>query len=74
MISYKNKNIYLNIVSCRITMEEALLSPCLAHSHGTSNQLFGILLQTILATQCAISPPEKWPKDYGPTALEKGIH
>lgn len=51
-----------------------LLSPeCAATSVGPANQLFGLLIQTILAAQCAISPKEMWPKDYGPTALEKGI-
>lgn len=51
-----------------------LLNPeCAATSVGPANQLFGLLVQTILAAQCAISPKEMWPKDYGPTALEKGI-
>lgn len=51
---------------------EALTSQCATQSVGPANQLFGILIQTLLAAQCSISPPEMWPKDYGPTAIEKG--
>lgn len=51
---------------------EALTSQCATQSVGPANQLFGLLIQTILAAQCNISPPEMWPKDYGPTAIEKG--
>lgn len=46
---------------------------CAAQSVGPANQLFGLLVQTILAAQCAISPPDMWPKDYGPTALQRGL-
>lgn len=46
---------------------------CAAQSVGAANGLFGLLLQTILAAQCAISPQDKWPKDYGPTIMEKGL-
>lgn len=51
---------------------DALNSQCAAQSIGPANQLFGALIQTILAAQCAISPPDMWPKDYGPTALQQG--
>lgn len=52
-----------------------VLNPaCAAQSVGPANQLFGLLVQTILAAQCAISPKDMWPKDYGPTALEQGLH
>lgn len=51
---------------------DALTSQCATQSVGPANQLFGILIQTLLAAQCSISPPEMWPKDYGPTAIEKG--
>lgn len=51
---------------------EALTAQCAAHSIGPANQLFTLLLQTILTAQCSISPPEKWPADYGSTAIEKG--
>lgn len=49
-----------------------LPAQCAAQSVGVTNNLFGLLLQTLMAAQCAISPADKWPKDYGPTALEKG--
>lgn len=45
---------------------------CAANSVGAANGMFGLLFQTLLAAHCAISPPEKWPKDYGPTALKDG--
>lgn len=52
-----------------------ILNPeCAAQSVGPANQLFGLLIQTILAAQCAISPKDMWPKDYGPTAVEQGDH
>lgn len=51
---------------------EFLPETCAAQSVGAANGLFGLLFQTLLAAHCAISPPEKWPKDYGPTALKDG--
>lgn len=48
------------------------LTQCANHSVGPANQLFGLLIQTLLAAQCSISPPDMWPKDFGPTAIEKG--
>lgn len=49
------------------------LSPsCVGQSIGPANQLFGTLVQTILAAHCAISPPELWPKDHGPHVLQNG--
>lgn len=38
-----------------------------------SDVLFSILSDTLLDAQAAISPASKWPKDYGPTALQKGL-
>lgn len=52
---------------------ESLSAQCAAHSLGPANQLFTLLLQTILSAKCSISPPEKWPTDYGLTAIEKGM-
>lgn len=52
------------------TMEA--LAQCSNHSVGPANQLFGLLIQTLLAAQCSISPPDMWPKDFGPTAIENG--
>lgn len=47
-------------------------SQCASQSIGPANELFGALIQTILSVQCAISPPELWPKDFGPTAMQQG--
>lgn len=44
---------------------DSLATQCAAQSIGPANQLFGLLIQTILAAQCAISPPTLWPEDYG---------
>lgn len=40
-------------------------SNCSSLSAGPVNQLFSVLMQTLLTAQCAISPA--WPEDYGPT-------
>ncbi|XP_055698390.1 glucose dehydrogenase [FAD, quinone]-like [Phlebotomus papatasi] len=47
-----------------------LTVPCTAHSAGPANQLIGLLINTLLTAQCALSPPEMWPQDYAPTVLE----
>lgn len=47
---------------------------CSNHSIGPANELFSLLIQTLLTAQCSISPPDIWPKDYGPSLLEKGIY
>lgn len=46
---------------------------CAAQSVGVSNNLLGLLFQTLIAAQCGISPADKWPMDYGKTAWEKGL-
>lgn len=51
---------------------EFLPEACAASSVGAANGLFGILVSTLMAAHCALSPPDRWPKDYGPTAIEKG--
>ena len=51
---------------------EFLPEACAAQSVGAGNNLFGTLLQTLLAAYCALTPADRFPKDYGPTALEKG--
>lgn len=53
-------------------MEFNLSPECAAHSVGPANQLFGLLIQTLLAAQCNISPPDMWPTDYGETILQTG--
>lgn len=62
--------IYLKI-TCRLTMS-FVSSECAAQSIGPANQLFGLLIQTIITAQCAISSPDQWPKDYAQQALESG--
>lgn len=51
----------------------ACTSNCPSQSVGAVNQLFGLLVQTVLTSQCAISPNSMWPKDYGPTAIQNGL-
>lgn len=54
---------------------DPIISPCNGGISvgGASTQLFQMLLQTIIQAQCSISPPDLWPKDFGPTVIEKGI-
>ncbi|GAB0089495.1 hypothetical protein DMENIID0001_040490 [Sergentomyia squamirostris] len=52
---------------------DSFTSPCANCSVGTTNQLIGLLFQAILTAQCNISPPELWPKDYGPRVLKRGF-
>ncbi|XP_055698392.1 glucose dehydrogenase [FAD, quinone]-like [Phlebotomus papatasi] len=52
---------------------DPLTIPCASQSAGPVHQLLGVLINTLISAQCAISPPEAWPKDYGPTVLEKGF-
>lgn len=53
-------------------MSEFFTPECAARSFGPANQLFGLLIQTIVASQCTISPNSMWPKDYGDTLSSKG--
>lgn len=52
---------------------DGLATQCAAQSVGAANQLFGLLIQTILAAQCSISPPELWPEDYGEKLSATGV-
>lgn len=54
-------------------MDLSAISQCASHSIGPANQLFGLLIQAILATQCSISPPNLWPEDYGEKFVEKSM-
>lgn len=45
---------------------------CAARSVGTANQLFSNLIQTLIAVQCGLSPPELWPQNYAQTTSFKG--
>ena len=51
---------------------ESLLGQCASQSIGTSNHLFSVLIQTLIAAQCGIVPQDMWPADYGPTAMKSG--
>lgn len=70
--------IYLNCWCAQlINQKDSSIMPyvsnqCAAQSLGPANELFGALVQTILSVQCAISPPELWPKDFGPSAMQNG--
>lgn len=55
-----------------ISTMQAPINSCSISSFGSSNFLFSGVLQTILAAQCAISPPSFWPSDYGDVILNKG--
>lgn len=46
---------------------------CSYQSVGPVNQVFGLLVQTLLASQCSISPDYKWPPDFGPAAEKYGL-
>lgn len=47
--------------------------PQCGRSTGVENQLYQSLMQTMETSECSISPPEYWPRDYGETALNEGI-
>lgn len=52
---------------------DGLATQCAAQSVGPVNQLFGLLIQAILAMQCSISPPTYWPEDYGGKLSVNGV-
>ncbi|GAB0093741.1 hypothetical protein DMENIID0001_089150 [Sergentomyia squamirostris] len=54
--------------------------PCAAQSTGIVNQfrrlpskVITLLFNSLLASQCSLSPPEMWPEDYGDIAVERGF-
>lgn len=47
-------------------------SQCASQSIGPANQLFALLIQTIISAKCAISPPDMWPQDYAAQAFANG--
>ena len=51
-----------------------MLSKCGALSTGASTNMFGLLVQTLIAAHCALSPPDMWPKDIAPDALQNGLY
>lgn len=46
---------------------------CAAQSIGPVNQLFGLLIQTLLSAQCSLSPSNLWPEDYGEKFSNEGM-
>lgn len=46
---------------------------CSGQSIGPANQLFALLIQSILTTKCSISPPDLWPADYAEQAIQNGL-
>lgn len=52
--------------------QSALLLQCSVQSVGTGAQLFLSLIQMLIVSQCAISPEQMWPRDYGKTAVKEG--
>lgn len=49
------------------------LIQCPSQSAGAVTYLLGTLIQTLLVNQCAVSPNDKWPKDYGYDALNGNL-
>ncbi|GAB0095741.1 hypothetical protein DMENIID0001_111590 [Sergentomyia squamirostris] len=50
-------------------------SPCVTQltGPGSVNQYMGLLINSLLLSQCSISPPEMWPEDYGDIAIQEGF-
>jgi choline dehydrogenase len=44
---------------------------CSAHSVGPVNSYVNLLLTSVVSAQCGLSPPNFWPKDYAPAALNQ---
>ncbi|GAB0096462.1 hypothetical protein DMENIID0001_119830 [Sergentomyia squamirostris] len=54
---------------------ECISSPCATQitGPGSVNQYMALLLNSLLVSQCSISPPELWPNDYGDIAIQDGF-
>lgn len=52
---------------------DSAVTECASQSVGPVNQLFGLLIKTILAAQCSITPPNLWPEDYGEKFIENSM-
>lgn len=52
---------------------DSAITQCASQSAGPANQLFGLLIKTILAAQCSISAPDLWPEDYGEKFIETSL-
>lgn len=52
---------------------DALANQCANQSAGLVNQFYGLLINTLLLSQCSISPENMWPNDYGQVAIKQGF-
>ncbi|XP_059614866.1 glucose dehydrogenase [FAD, quinone]-like [Phlebotomus argentipes] len=52
---------------------EQLISTCPNLSTGSANQFLSLLIKYLAISQCSLSSPELWPRDYGEIALKKGF-
>lgn len=48
-----------------------LYQQCASYSTGSANAFLGIVLQTVLVSQCGLNPDQFWPNDFGPSALKQ---
>ncbi|XP_059619952.1 glucose dehydrogenase [FAD, quinone]-like [Phlebotomus argentipes] len=48
-------------------------SPCMGQSTGAVNQYISLLFNYLTISQCSLSSPETWPRDYGDIAIRKGF-
>ncbi|XP_059615650.1 glucose dehydrogenase [FAD, quinone]-like [Phlebotomus argentipes] len=52
---------------------DCFTSPCASLSTGAANTYLSLLMNYLSISQCALSPPEMWPADYGDYAIRKGF-
>ncbi|XP_059607739.1 glucose dehydrogenase [FAD, quinone]-like [Phlebotomus argentipes] len=48
-------------------------STCPHLSTGPANQIISLLINYLALSQCSLSAPDTWPRDYGEIALHKGF-
>lgn len=54
-------------------MDSNFLPSCMSQSVGQANTLTTTLFQMLLASYCAISSPDIWPRDHGEQFLKSGV-
>lgn len=50
--------------------QRGVYSPCPENLTGTQAHLFLLLINTLFATQCKLTPHDKYPQDYGPKLVD----
>lgn len=70
---YFNVNRKFSLISLAMHQCPTNTAACSSQSIGPVNQLFTLLIQTMLSSKCAISPDSLWADDYGPRAVRKGL-